>query len=112
MLDDRILRLKEAAAFCGLKPSGWNGLVRAGIAPRPIQLGAAANSPRGWRLCDLRQWIASRMPAPAPAVPPSSAAIPDRLARARARAAEARRRKREAARPAGEQVTTEEVAAQ
>lgn len=59
----RVLRARDAAAFCAVSLSHFRRLHAKGLLPAPVRLGERR---LGWRLGDLIDWVDSRRgPQPA-----------------------------------------------
>jgi predicted DNA-binding transcriptional regulator AlpA len=54
MSEPRGMTVKEAAAYCGIRPTGLRALVRIGEAPKSIPMGKRA---RVWLREDLDAWL-------------------------------------------------------
>lgn len=47
----------------GITRNGLMGMIERGVFPRPIRLHDGDKAPVRWRLSDLQNWLASRVPA-------------------------------------------------
>jgi predicted DNA-binding transcriptional regulator AlpA len=52
----RVIGTADSAAFAGFSTVHWRRLYKAGLAPKPVQLGGRK---LGWRVGDLIDWLAS-----------------------------------------------------
>lgn len=54
-----LVRRRDAASLCGISPSTWDRLVRAGRTPAPLRLGGAVV----WRVGELAEWVQAGCPS-------------------------------------------------
>lgn len=89
--DDAILRRPAVEAMTGVSRTAIYLLIKQGLFPKPVVLGPRR---RGWRLAEVRAWLASRPHGLGPAPPgqPSARKPPPKRERERQPAASKRRR--------------------